>query len=147
MMPLSAAGLNTVPPPLVSRATALNTLARNISASLGIAYLTHVMQKAEAFHAAWLASRLALDAPLVPWVAGQMRVLLSHLGVGDATAGSAVLAYLVQREAMARAIADTFLAAAAIALFGLPFVFLLGKGYVERTRLEELRRWGGKEPA
>ncbi|MBC7347109.1 MAG: DHA2 family efflux MFS transporter permease subunit [Clostridia bacterium] len=147
MMPLSAAGLNTVPPPLVSRATALNTLARNISASLGIAYLTHVMQKAEAFHAAWLASRLALDAPLVPWVAAQMRVLLSHLGVGDAAAGSAVLAYLVQREAMARAIADTFLAAAAIALFGLPFVFLLGKGYVERTRLEELRRWGGKEPA
>jgi hypothetical protein len=42
---------------------------------------------------------------------------------------------------MARGIADTYLAAAVIALFGLPCVLFMSKRMVEGTREAELRRW------
>lgn len=48
MMPISTAGMNDVPPSLISRATALQNTVRNVAGSIGTAYLSTVMQTSNA---------------------------------------------------------------------------------------------------
>ncbi|CAA7599603.1 Drug resistance transporter EmrB/QacA subfamily [Acididesulfobacillus acetoxydans] len=43
-MPISTAGMNAVPPPLISRATALQSTLRNVAGSIGTAVLSTMMQ-------------------------------------------------------------------------------------------------------
>jgi len=63
MMPLTTAGLNTIPKFLLGRATAVNNLVRQISASLGIAFLTHVLTQRQAFWSARYAESVTASSP------------------------------------------------------------------------------------
>lgn len=127
-MPITAAGMNTVPENLIARASALNNVIRQIAGSLGIAILTAAMQNRQAFHFARLSEAVSVDS-----AAGSFLGLLQGYLAGAVTGASSksaalwVLNSLVARESLVRAIDDTFILAAVIILFSLPFVFFLGR--------------------
>ncbi|MDI6711185.1 MAG: DHA2 family efflux MFS transporter permease subunit [Bacillota bacterium] len=141
MMPISTAGMNTVPKALVGQASALTNTVRQIAASFGIAYMTHVLVTRQAFHAERLAEAVAVGTPSAAAVQQ-----LGALGGGPGVALSAVDG-LVQRQAMVAGMGETFLVAAALAAATIPFIFFLGKRRVEATRYreeEKWRAWGGR---
>ncbi|MBM7854797.1 putative MFS family arabinose efflux permease [Desulfohalotomaculum tongense] len=76
-MPLTTAGMNTVPRMLVGRATALNNTVRQVSASMGIAYLTYVMLQRQAYHTAVLSENVTLSSPVTGMMVAQMQGCLA----------------------------------------------------------------------
>ncbi|HUW63901.1 MAG TPA: DHA2 family efflux MFS transporter permease subunit [Spirochaetia bacterium] len=140
MMPVTASGMNSVPRRLASEASAWTNLIRNIAASMGIAFLTYVMQLREVYHAEWLSETVTLSSPLVPGLLQRMQVAM-HLP--NKTAVLTVWSLFVQQHAMMAAIDDSFLVATVIVVIAIPLVLLLGKKRVEAARLAETRRLEG----
>ena len=137
MMPLTTAGLNTIPQALTGRASSYNNLVRQIAASFGIAYLTYVMTKRQALHSAWLSEGISVSSPVTATQLQQMQIGLQTSGVGpDQALG--LLATEIQRQSMALAIGDTFIVGTILVTLAIPLVFLLGKRRVEeQRRIEE----------
>lgn len=145
MMPISTAGLNTIPPFLTGRATALNNLVRQISASLGIAFLTWVMLKRQAYHAAVMADGVSWTNPAAPGVLEQIAAGLGPAGVPAGRESATALVYMmVQQHSMASGIGDTFIVGTIIILFAVPLIFLLSKRRVEAQRAIEMKRYSPK---
>ncbi|BAF60962.1 hypothetical transporter [Pelotomaculum thermopropionicum SI] len=124
MMPMATAGMNTVPRFLIGRASALNNLVRQISASFGIAFITYVMMNRQEQHTAWLADSLNYSSPVAVGAFQQLQGLLAQGGAGSSGAAG-VLYALVQREAVIAGMADAYIVSTAIVLFAFPFIFLL----------------------
>lgn len=142
MMPISTAGLNTIPQHLTGRATALNNLVRQISASLGIAFLTWVMVRQQDLHAAVMADGVSWSNPVASAAMDQLAAQLAADGIPAGREGAAGLIYSsVQQHSMAAAMGDTFLVGTVIMLFAVPLIFLLGKRRVEAQREIELKRY------
>lgn len=139
MMPISTAGMNTIPPMLVGRASAVNNLFRQISASLGIAYMTHIMLDRQAQHAVWLSDGISWTSPAA--IEGYHRVeILASSFAGPGGADSVAQGYLnmvVQKQAMVMGISDALLVSAMIAFLIIPFVFPLTRKKVEEARQKE----------
>ncbi|MCF8011956.1 MAG: DHA2 family efflux MFS transporter permease subunit [Clostridiales bacterium] len=136
MMPLTTAGLNTVPPALSGRASALNNLVRQVSASFGIAFLTYFMVSRQALHAAWMregVSTLSLAAP-------QVMDKISYV-VGGPKLAAALVNMNVQQQAMSKAISDDFIIATIIIIVSMPLMFFLSKGRVDRQRQYEMEKY------
>lgn len=141
MMPLTTAGMNTVPVHLVGRASALTNTIRQIAASFGIALMTHILETRQAFHAARLAEAVSLDAPAA--VVQQMAQNATRGGGGSGQAivtGDLMMA--LQKLATVNGMSDAFLVAAALAAATIPLVLFLGRKQVERQRKREAMRWG-----
>ena len=137
MMPLSTAGLNTIPQALAGRASSFNNLIRQIAASFGIAYLTYVMTTRQALHAAWMGEGVSAASPVTATQLQQMQLGLQASGVGQDQA-LGLLALEVQRQSMALAIGDTFIVGTIMVAIAIPLVLLLGKKRVEeQRRIEE----------
>ncbi|HHW43399.1 MAG TPA: DHA2 family efflux MFS transporter permease subunit [Desulfotomaculum sp.] len=123
-MPITTAGMNTVPRRLVGEASALSNVCRQIAASFGIALLTSIMQQRQVFHAARLAEGISPSSPVAENVVKQLGRWLG--GGGQGTAGAlAILSGLVQREAFALAIGDAFMIATLFVAAAIPMVFFL----------------------
>ncbi|KJS12080.1 MAG: major facilitator transporter [Peptococcaceae bacterium BRH_c8a] len=145
MMPISTAGLNTIPQFLTGRATAMNNLVRQISASLGIAFLTWVMVRQQAQHAAIMADGVSWSNPVAPAAVDQLANQLAAAGIPAGFDGASGLIYAsVQQQSMATAMGDTFLVGTAIILFAVPLIFLLSKQRVEAQRQMELKRYSNQ---
>ena len=143
MMPISNAGMNTIPPALVGRASAINNLFRQISASLGIAYMTYIMLDRQARHAVWLSDGVNWTSP--PAVEAYQRVSqAASLSLGPGAGDQASLSYLnlmVQKQAMVLGIGDALLVSALLAALTIPLLFLLSKDRVEEARQKEKVRY------
>ena len=149
MMPLSTAGMNTVPHFLVARASAMNNLVRQIAASFGIAYLTYVMLHRQQFHKAWLAETVNHSSPAVMAALSKVQGVLAQGGLGPQSAAGAapgVLSMLVQREAFIAGIADAFLVAALILALTIPLGFFLTRKAVEEERKKQYQQWAHLAP-
>lgn len=149
MMPLTTAGMNTVPHFLIGRASALSNLVRQISASFGIAFLTWVMLHRQDYHAARLAESVSWDSPVAAGALQQLQSLLGQSGLGpqSGSAGAtAILSALVGREAFIMGIADAFLISAVIVACSIPLVFFLSKKRVEAARAAEYTRYAHLMP-
>jgi len=141
MMPISTAGLNTIPQFLTGRATAMNNLVRQISASLGIAFLTWVMVRQQAQHAAIMSDGVSWSNPVAPAAVNQLAAQMAAAGIPAGPDGAAGLIYASeQQQSMAVAMGDTFLVGTVIILFAVPLIFLLSKQRVEAQRQLELKR-------
>lgn len=142
MMPLTTAGLNTVPPALSGRASALNNLVRQVSASFGIAFLTYVMVNRQALHAAWMREGVSWMSPAAPGIMEKISAV-----TGDPAAAAALVDLQVQRLAAVEAIGDDFIVSTVMVLIALPLVFFLSKGRVDRQRQYEMERYaaGGEK--
>jgi len=145
MMPLTTAGMNTVPHFLIGRASALSNLARQISASFGIAFLTYVMLHRQDYHAARLADTVTWTSPAAVETLRQIQIVLGQAAgleqAGARDAAAAVLQGLVRREAFISGIADAFVVSAVIVALAIPLVFFLSKKRVDAVRAEEYRRY------
>jgi len=145
MMPVSTAGMNTLPPILSGRASALNNLIRQISASMGIAFLTWVMLKRQVFHEQMLADSASLTNPLAHDTIQQVGTLLAASDISAGQDGSVALITLnVQKQSMALGIGDTFIVSTIIILLAVPLIFLLGKKRVEAQREIEMKRYANR---
>ncbi|MFZ5650777.1 MAG: DHA2 family efflux MFS transporter permease subunit [Bacillota bacterium] len=149
MMPLSTAGLNTIPPMLVGRASAINNLFRQISASLGIAYITYIMLDRQAQHAV----RLSEGANWGNWVAVEAYQRAGSLAASAAgpaakeEAGAGYLYMLIQKQSMVQGIGDAILVSAIIAFLTIPVIFFLSKNKVEEARQEAKKKYAHLIPA
>lgn len=146
MMPLTTAGMNTIPHFLIGRASALSNLVRQISASFGIALLTYVMLNRQEYHAAWLADTVNWSSPAAAGAMAQIRNILSQAGI-DPLGANAIISSLVWREAFISGIADAFIISTIIVAFSIPFTFLLSKKQVEQQRVLEYKRYAHVMPA
>ncbi|MBF7081794.1 DHA2 family efflux MFS transporter permease subunit [Desulfallas sp. Bu1-1] len=120
MMPITTAGMNVVPRHLVPRASSLNNVFRQVSASLGIALLTAIMVNRQALHGAHLSENLTIYSPALT-LAHDLFNLLSSSGLK-----LTVLFGLVQSQALVSAINDTFLVSSLFIFLAIPFVLFLG---------------------
>jgi len=148
MMPISNAGMNTIPQALVGRASAMNNLFRQISASLGIAYVTHVMLDRSVQHAAWLSDG-ANWSSLGTVQAYKQTALLANSVIGPGTGESASTGYLyalIQKQSLVLGIGDAMLVSAVLAFLTLPLLFLLSKKKVEESRQEQKAKYAHLMP-
>ena len=144
MMPLTTAGMNTVPRFLLGRASALNNTVRQISASMGIAYLTYVMLQRQVYHTALLSENVSLASPTTPLAQAQIKGLLAGQGITGFAADQSALAIIsgqVARQSFMNALDDTFVVSAIIVAFVLPLMFLLSKKRVEEERKRQAARY------
>ncbi|GBF33638.1 multidrug resistance system protein [Desulfocucumis palustris] len=128
MMPITTAGMNTVPVSQVGRASALNNVSRQVAGSFGIAILTAIMQNRQVFHAARLSEGISAGSAGAN-IMDQVQGYLSLAGAGTQAKSAmlAVISGLVARESMVRAIDDTFIVAALFILIAVPLAFLFNK--------------------
>jgi EmrB/QacA subfamily drug resistance transporter len=145
MMPLTTAGMNTIPHFLIGRASALANTVRQISASFGIAYLTYVMLHRQDYYAAIIAESVSWNSPAAVSFMQQLQGLLSQAGYSPQGA-SGILSGLVLREALIRGLADAFVVSTVIIVIALPFVFLLSKNRVEKERVLQYQRYAHLAP-
>lgn len=145
MMPLTTAGMNTIPQFLIGRASAMGNLVRQISASFGIAYLTYVMLHRQDYHAAVIADSVSWTSPVAAGVMQQLQGLLSQAGYSPQGAAG-ILRGLVLREALIRGLADAFVVSSVIIVIAIPFVFLLSKKRVEKQRVLQYQRYAHLMP-
>ncbi|SHH22531.1 drug resistance transporter, EmrB/QacA subfamily [Desulforamulus hydrothermalis Lam5 = DSM 18033] len=149
-MPLTTAGMNTVPRFLVGRASALNNTVRQISGSMGIAYLTYVMLQRQAYHTAVLNESVSLTSPVASLAQAQIKGYLVGYGLNGEAArqGSySVISGLLARQSFMNAISDTFVVSAVIIALVLPLMFLLSKQRVEQERIKQQNLSQGRLPA
>ncbi|SHE93290.1 drug resistance transporter, EmrB/QacA subfamily [Desulforamulus putei DSM 12395] len=143
-MPLTTAGMNTVPRFLVGRASALNNTVRQISGSMGIAYLTYVMLQRQAYHTVILNESVSVTSPVAPLAQAQIKAFLVGNGINGEAAlqGSySIISGLLARQSFMNALSDTFVVSAVIIAFVLPLMFLLSKKRVEEERIRQQARY------
>lgn len=128
MMPVTTAGMNTVPPAMIGRASALSNVIRQVAASFGVAMFTTVMQTRQVTHFADLAATVNLSGGEYAALSEWMNQIALNSGLGIATAqgiGLSVVSRQLALRAMTQAIDDCFLIAAAIAVLALILSFWL----------------------
>lgn len=128
MMPLTTSGMNAVPPQMIGLASGLGNMIRQIAASFGISGLTAIMQNRSTFHAARIADDVSITSDTANQVQAMLTGYVAQSGVDMGTAQGyaiSVLGGLVQKEALVRAIADTFLVSAVPVTIAIPLVFFL----------------------
>lgn len=128
MMPLSTAGMNTLPNHLIGRASSLSNLIRNVMASFGIAVLTSIMSNRTTLYANRLSEKI--DASLPAYSEFQTNVAHRYLELGTDSGSAAkgimgVLFGIVQKESLTRSIADTLLVSAFPAFFSIIVILFM----------------------
>ena len=129
-LPLQLAALGPVPREDVASATGFFNLTRQLGGSIGVALLTTLITRREAFHHAVLVEKMAVnDTGTLERVAAYTQLMLSR-GFPLAEAKQKALAMLdgaVSLQAAVLSFGDTFWATAALVVVSLPLVLLLGK--------------------
>lgn len=136
MMPMTTAGMNTIPPPEVGRASSLSNVCRQVAGSFGVAMLTTIMQGRQTLHLAHLSESVSAGSPAASQFIRDLSGMPGLAGdAGQATALS-VISGLAARQSMVLAIDDTFIVAALFIAIAVPFAFFLGSGK-KNTVLDE----------
>ncbi|NQX69930.1 DHA2 family efflux MFS transporter permease subunit [Paenibacillus alba] len=140
MMPLSSAGMNTLPNHLIGRASSVSNVIRNVMASLGIAVLTSNMNNQATQYGARFNESMSSISPAYTDL--QTSVVNRYLELGTDASSAAggvvgVLYGLVQKEALTRAIADTLMLSAIPAFIAIVLVFFMRQKKKKNAAAEE----------
>lgn len=122
MMPVTTAGMNTVPPALIGKASALSNVIRQVAASFGIAMFTTIMQSRQVHHFAVLAQSANLNSTDYLNIQTAINEVATTWGLSLTQAqgtGLSLVAKLIFIRSMVQAIDDCFLIAAAMCLLAL----------------------------
>ena len=122
MMPVTTAGMNTVPTALIGRASALSNVIRQVSSSFGIAMFTTIMQHRQVFHFSNMAQSLNLNSNEYVHLQATLGDISTSLGWGYGTTqglGISIIAKEIGKLSMIKAIGDCFIVAAALCLVAL----------------------------
>jgi DHA2 family multidrug resistance protein len=129
-LPLQLAALGPVPREDVASATGFFNLTRQLGGSIGVALLTTLLTRREAFHHAVLVEKMATsDVLTLERLAAYTQLMVSR-GFPLVEAKQKALAMLegmVSGQAAVLSFGDTFWATAALVVASLPLVLLLGK--------------------
>jgi EmrB/QacA subfamily drug resistance transporter len=128
MMPLTSAGMNTLPKEKISDGSSLSNVSRQVAGSMGIAIFTGIMSTRQIVHFQHISESVPEDSLAASGVISSLAGALTQGGVDAATARGTAVSYLagmMQKEAMVRAIADTFYVSAILAFLTIPVVFFL----------------------
>lgn len=128
MMPVTTVGMTTIPLHLMGRGSALGNVIRQVSASLGIAMFTTIMQRRQAFHYANLSQSLNMNST----DALLMQPLLRDIGISQGldsnltqVLGLSLIGKQLAQTSMVNAIGDCFIVAAVFCLLALILTFFL----------------------
>lgn len=128
MMPVTTAGMNTVSPELIGRASALGNVIRQVASSFGIAMFTSVMANRQVFHLANLAGSVNTDSNAYLSIQATLRNMAVTNGLSTgAVQGlglSTVYAQIV-KSSMVSAITDCFILATAMCCLALVLILFL----------------------
>jgi len=116
MMPAQTAAMNDMPAPLISRATAVTSIIRNVASSFGIAIMTVLLTQRNSFHMARMTDSLGPDnLAYTSWLSSNpgfgAQLFSGHLG----------------KQSFVYAIDDVFLLTAFLTLLALIPAFFLRK--------------------
>lgn len=128
MMPMTTAGMNSIPPGDVGRASALSNVCRQVGGSFGIAILTTVMQSRQTFHLARLTESVSISSPAIPSILKQLGGLLGSGAGASQQAALTLVSQLAAMQSLVMAIDDTFIFAALIIALAIPVSLFLGSG-------------------
>ncbi|HTH14728.1 MAG TPA: DHA2 family efflux MFS transporter permease subunit [Spirochaetia bacterium] len=129
MMPAQTAAMADMPAHLISRASSVTSIIRNIASSFGIAVMTVLLQNRNTFHHARMSDALSPDnTAYTDW-------LTSTPGIGTTLMGTQMA-----KQSFVSAIQDVFLLTAAFTLLALIPAFFLKKA-------EKKPQAGGNAPA
>lgn len=121
-MPSTTAGMNTVPPHLVGRASALNNVIRQVASAFGIAMFTAILQNRQAVYLVNLAPAINLNSNEFLHLQAEMQSLAIGLGMPlqsvPALTGNMIVRQAV-KESMVTAMGDCFLVATAMCVIAL----------------------------
>ena len=129
-MPLQLAALGAIPKKDISAASGFFNLTRQLGGSVGVALLTTLLDKREAFHRAVLAEKLAPSDPhTLERVAAYTQAMIARGFPLDEAKHKALalLDGIVNMQAAVLSFGDTFWATSALLCCALPLVLLLGK--------------------
>jgi EmrB/QacA subfamily drug resistance transporter len=114
MMPAQTAAMSDLPPHLISRATSVTSIIRNLASSFGIAVMTVLINQQNNFHHARMSDSLSVDNT------AYSGFLQANPGIGQT-----MMATHVAKQSFVFAIQDVFLLTAAFTLLAiLPALFL-----------------------
>lgn len=147
MMPITSSGLNSIPKKDINDASPLSNVFRQVMATMGIAILTAVMSGRQTFHYAGISESIPTTWEPATQLISTLVGALGQGGVDTATATSSAystLGGLMAKEALVRAIADTFFVSAIPAFICIPLMFLL----LDRKKPEAQQPAGqGQQPS
>jgi DHA2 family multidrug resistance protein len=129
-MPLSMAALGPIPKEDITKATGFFSLTRQLGGSIGVAVLSTLLERREAFHRAVLVEKLV---NIDPNVLERVRLYAARfLNLGFSPDQALARAYklldvTVNTQAAVISFGDCFWATSMLVLFTLPLVLLLGK--------------------
>ena len=129
-MPLQLAALGSIPKRDVAAASGFFNLTRQLGGSIGVALLTTLLDKREAFHRAVLTEKIVRSDPhtLERLAAYTQGMLARGFPLDEAKQKAlAMLDGVVNLQSAVLSFGDTFWATAALILASLPLVLLLGK--------------------
>lgn len=124
-MTVQTFGMNAVPKHLISRATALNNTMKQISSSFGIAILTMLIQRREAFYTLRYAESFNLSSQEVIKAQDAFVSAASQHGLNQAAANSAFLAQIRSKLITVAGINDALLVTTFICLAAVPLALLI----------------------
>jgi DHA2 family multidrug resistance protein len=128
MMPSMTAGLNAVPLHLMSRASSMSNVMRQVFGAFGTAIIVTILQRRQTFHTAMLSQTVTPDnLPLQQLIASAQQWAISH-GMSAAqaqTLGLMIAVRQVSASAAVMAFDDVFRVTAAVTLLAiLPALFM-----------------------
>jgi EmrB/QacA subfamily drug resistance transporter len=136
MMPAMTVAMNTLPPHLVARGSALTNVLRQLFGAFGTAVFVTILQTRQAYHQATLSQTVTPDLLGVKQALGGVQTYLTQHGATLAQAKAAGLLALYKQLMLRSAVLsfeDCFIIGAAICLFGvLPALLLREKAAVSR---------------
>jgi len=140
MMPLTTVGMNAIPKQHVGRASSLSNVIRQVAGSLGIAVLTAIMSTQQTQHTAQIAESVSMLSPVANQTISGLTAMFAQSGIESSAVQGTTLTLLfgiIQREAAARAVGDTFLISAIPILASIPFIYFMRKRKKAEQPLQE----------
>ncbi|HJV46493.1 MAG TPA: DHA2 family efflux MFS transporter permease subunit, partial [Bacillota bacterium] len=113
MMPLTTVGMNAVPKEAVGRASSVSNVIRQVAGTMAIAILTMLMMNRQVFHGNEISENIQIGSFQASQLLSQLTTGYYQMGA-DLSTSSAGATYIlfgwIQKEALSRSIADTFMA-------------------------------------
>lgn len=149
MMPVSTAGMNTIPKQLAARASAINNVVRQVTGSFGIALVTYLMMDRQIYHNAWFAETVNWFSYAAIHTINQLQTVVIRFGISPSEIAAkadakGLLFSVLQRDAYIASINDALLMPAFFVLAIVPLGLFLGKNAVERENEKQCARFDSK---
>lgn len=127
-MPSSTQGMNSVPQPLIARASALSNTVRQLSSSLSVTILTSVLEHAQRTqYARYAADSTIFNPSTTSFLATfQNMFIQSGYTISNATASAQTILYsIVQKKVFLDGINETMIVSTVFAIITIPLAFLI----------------------